>query len=118
MNRAGFIVVLVVAGAVNDNVATTSPSGVIRAFNAYTGALVWNFDSKNPDATAPIPNGQTYSNNAPNSWSVASYDPKLGLIYFPMGNESPDQFGAKRGPETERFSSSILALVTDPVSAA
>ncbi|MBZ9889207.1 membrane-bound PQQ-dependent dehydrogenase, glucose/quinate/shikimate family [Mesorhizobium sp. BR1-1-3] len=104
---------VVVAGAVNDNVATTSPSGVIRAFNAYTGALVWNFDSKNPGATAPIPNGQTYSNNAPNSWSVASYDPKLGLIYFPMGNESPDQFGAKRGPETERFSSSILALHAD-----
>ncbi|TPM96682.1 membrane-bound PQQ-dependent dehydrogenase, glucose/quinate/shikimate family [Mesorhizobium sp. B2-1-3A] len=104
---------VVVAGAVNDNVATTSPSGVIRAFNAYTGALVWNFDSKNPDATAPIPNGQTYSNNAPNSWSVASYDAKLGLIYFPMGNESPDQFGAKRGPDTERFSSSILALHAD-----
>ncbi|CDX11900.1 glucose dehydrogenase [Mesorhizobium plurifarium] len=104
---------IVVAGAVNDNVATTSPSGVIRAFNAYTGALVWNFDSKNPDATAPIPNGQTYSHNAPNSWSVASYDPKLGLIYFPMGNESPDQFGANRGPNTERFSSSILALHAD-----
>jgi quinoprotein glucose dehydrogenase len=104
---------VIVAGAVNDNVATTSPSGVIRAYNSYTGALVWNFDSKNPDETTPIPNGQIYSNNAPNSWSVASYDPKLGLVYFPMGNESPDQYGAKRGPNTERFSSSILALHAD-----
>ncbi|MBZ9674013.1 membrane-bound PQQ-dependent dehydrogenase, glucose/quinate/shikimate family [Mesorhizobium sp. ES1-3] len=104
---------VIVAGAVNDNAATTSPSGVIRAFDAYTGALVWNFDSKNPDSTEPIPNGQTYSNNAPNSWSVASYDPRLGLVYFPMGNESPDQYGAQRGANTERFSSSILALHAD-----
>ncbi|RVK30114.1 hypothetical protein [Sinorhizobium meliloti] len=47
-----------------------------------------NFDSKNPDTTQPIPEGGTYTQNAPNSWSVASYDPRLGLIYFPMGNES------------------------------
>ncbi|WP_234842044.1 hypothetical protein [Sinorhizobium meliloti] len=36
---------VVVGGAVNDNVATTSPSGAIRAYDAYTGALVWNFVS-------------------------------------------------------------------------
>jgi len=104
---------VVVGGAVNDNVATTSPSGVIRAYDAYTGALVWNFDSKNPDATQPIPKGETYTQNAPNSWSVASYDPRLALIYFPMGNESPDQFGGNRGENTERFSASILALRAD-----
>ncbi|QFI69049.1 PQQ-binding-like beta-propeller repeat protein [Sinorhizobium alkalisoli] len=104
---------VVVGGAVNDNVATTSPSGVIRAYDAFTGTLVWNFDSKNPGATEPIPNGQTYSQNAPNSWSVASYDPELGLIYLPMGNESPDQFGGDRGENTERFSASILALHAD-----
>jgi quinoprotein glucose dehydrogenase len=101
---------VIVGGAVNDNAATTSPSGVIRAYDVNTGALVWNFDSKKPDATAPIPNGQTYSENAPNSWSVSSYDPKLGLIYLPMGNQSPDQYGAGRSADVEKFSSSILAL--------
>lgn len=101
---------VIVGGAVNDNVSTTSPSGVIRAFDIYTGALVWNFDSKKPDATSPIPNGQTYSENAPNSWSVSSYDAKLGLIYLPMGNQSPDQYGANRSAQVEKFSSSILAL--------
>ena len=104
---------VIVGGAVNDNEATTSPSGVIRAFEVYTGALVWNFDSKNPEATEPIPPGETYSQNAPNSWSVASYDPNLGLVYFPMGNESPDQFGGNRGENTERYSSSVLALRAD-----
>ncbi|QIB34573.1 membrane-bound PQQ-dependent dehydrogenase, glucose/quinate/shikimate family [Ancylobacter pratisalsi] len=101
---------VIVGGTVNDNVATTSPSGVIRAYDVNTGELVWNFDAKNPDATAPISNGETYSENAPNSWSVSSYDPKLGLIYLPMGNQSPDQYGAGRSPSVEKYSSSILAL--------
>ena len=101
---------VIIGGAVNDNASTTSPSGVIRAYDAFTGALVWNFDSKNPDATEPIAEGETYTQNAPNFWSVASYDSDLGLVYIPMGNESPDQFGGNRGENTERFSSTILAL--------
>jgi quinoprotein glucose dehydrogenase len=104
---------IVVGGAVNDNVATTSPSGVIRAYDVNTGDLVWNFDSKKPNALAPIAKGQTYSENAPNSWSVSSYDPKLKLIYVPMGNESPDQYGAHRTPEVEKYSASVLALEAD-----
>ena len=101
---------VVVGGTVNDNASATDASGVIRAFDVNTGALVWNFDAKKPDATEPIANGATYSNNAPNSWSVASYDPQLGLIYLPMGNQSPDQYGTGRSPEVEKFSSSITAL--------
>jgi quinoprotein glucose dehydrogenase len=101
---------VIVAGAVNDNSSITSPSGVIRAYDVYTGKLVWNFDSKKPDQTQPIANGETYSANAPNSWSVSSYDPDLGLIYVPMGNESPDQYGAKRSAAVEKFSSAVVAL--------
>ncbi|MGA2564857.1 MAG: PQQ-binding-like beta-propeller repeat protein, partial [Steroidobacteraceae bacterium] len=101
---------VIVAGAVNDNSSITSPSGVIRAYDVYTGKLVWNFDSKKPDQTQPIANGETYSPNAPNSWSVSSYDPELGLVYVPMGNESPDQYGATRSPAVEKFSSAVVAL--------
>src|SRR5690606_30619285 len=104
---------VVVGGAVNDNASATSPSGVIRAYDVYTGNLVWNFDSKKPEQTEPIPNGETYSENAPNSWSVASYDPELDLIYLPMGNQSPDQYGANRSENVEKFSSSITALHAD-----
>lgn len=101
---------IVVGGAVNDNVSRSLPSGVIRAFNVYTGKLVWNWDSKKPDQTAPIAAGETYSQNAPNSWSISSYDPKLGLIYLPIGNESPDQYGGDRGPNTEKYSAAVVAL--------
>jgi quinoprotein glucose dehydrogenase len=103
---------VIVGGTVNDNVSATSPSGVIRAYDVDTGELVWNFDSRNPDRTRPI-HGGAYSENAPNSWSVSSYDPELGLIFLPMGNQSPDQYGGNRGPNVERFSSSILALKAD-----
>ncbi|MFN3766616.1 MAG: membrane-bound PQQ-dependent dehydrogenase, glucose/quinate/shikimate family [Aliihoeflea sp.] len=102
--------VVIVGGAVNDNDSTTSPSGVIRGYDVWTGELLWNFDSKNPEATQPIGEGEIYESNSPNMWSVASYDAALDLVYLPMGNESPDQFGGERGENTERFSSSVTAL--------
>ncbi len=101
---------IIVGGAVNDNVSTNETSGVIRAFDLDTGELVWNWDSLNPEATAPIAADQTYSVNSPNSWSVSSYDAALGLIYVPMGNQPPDQYGANRSENAEKFSSSIVAL--------
>src|SRR5699024_31199 len=94
---------VIVGGAVNDNVSTSSPAGAIRADDVNTGELVWNFDPLDPEATETIGNGETYSENAPNSWSVASYDPDLGLIYLPMGTMSPDQYGGNR-PRTRRSS--------------
>ncbi|HEV7718184.1 MAG TPA: glucose/quinate/shikimate family membrane-bound PQQ-dependent dehydrogenase [Arsenicitalea sp.] len=101
---------IVVGGAVNDNVSTKEPSGVIRAYDLNTGALVWNWDSRNPDATAPIAPNALYTENSPNSWSVSSYDPKLGLIYVPVGNQPPDQYGAGRDANVEKYSASIVAL--------
>lgn len=104
---------IIVGGAVNDNVSTTEPSGVIRAFDINTGALVWNWDSRNPDDSSPIAPGAKYMENSPNSWSVASYDPTLNLVYLPMGNQTPDQYGADRDPKAAPYSSAIVALHAD-----
>jgi quinoprotein glucose dehydrogenase len=101
---------VVVGGNVSDDVSTIEPSGVLRAYDAVTGRLVWNWDSGNPDATGPLPAGQRYTPSSPNSWSVASADEALGLIYLPMGNQTPDEWGGDRPPGAERFSSSIVAL--------
>jgi quinoprotein glucose dehydrogenase len=101
---------VIVGGAVNDNVSTTEPSGVIRAYDVITGELRWNWDPGNPERTEPIAEGETYSASTPNSWSISSADEALGLLYVPLGNEVPDQWGGKRGENTERFSSSIVAL--------
>ncbi|CAN7602973.1 glucose/quinate/shikimate family membrane-bound PQQ-dependent dehydrogenase [Mesorhizobium caraganae] len=101
---------IIVGGAVNDNYSTEEPSGVIRAFDVDTGALVWNWDSGNPDQTTPLAAGQTYTHNSPNMWSTPSADEKLGLLYVPLGNQTPDQLGAGRSANVEKFSSSITAL--------
>lgn len=101
---------LIIGGAVNDNYSTREQSGVIRAFDIETGALVWNWDSGNPDRTAPLSPGEFYTTNSPNAWSVLSADEALGMVYVPLGNQVPDQLGMNRSETVERFSSSIVAL--------
>jgi quinoprotein glucose dehydrogenase len=101
---------IIIGGAVNDNYSVRSQSGVIRAFDVNTGALVWNWDSGNPTQTAPLPEGQTYTANSPNSWSVFSVDEQIGLVYIPLGNQVPDQLGMNRSESVEKYSSSIVAL--------
>jgi quinoprotein glucose dehydrogenase len=101
---------LIVGGTVLDNVSTHETSGVIRAYDVDTGELKWNWDSGNPDSTAPIAPGQTFVANSPNSWAAGSVDERLGLVYFPLGNQPPDQWGGHRSKAVERFSSSIVAL--------
>ena len=101
---------IIIGGAVNDNYSTQEQSGVIRAFDINTGALIWNWDSGNPDVTTPLTEGQTYTTNSPNSWSVFSVDEALGMVYLPLGNQVPDQLGINRSDNVEKFSSSIVAL--------
>lgn len=101
---------VIVGGTVLDNASVKEQSGVIRAFDIDTGALVWNWDSGNPEDTAPLPPGRTYTPNSPNSWSISSVDEALGMVYVPMGNQPPDQWGGRRTPAVERYSSSVVAL--------
>jgi len=101
---------IIIGGAVNDNYSTKEQSGVIRAFDVNSGALIWNWDSGNPDVTTPLPDGEVYTVNSPNSWSVFSYDDALGLVYVPLGNQVPDQLGMGRSENVEKYSSSIVAL--------
>ena len=101
---------VIVGGTVLDNVSTKEESGVIRAYDIDTGALVWNWDSGNPDDTAPLAPGAHYLENTPNSWSISSVDEALGMVYLPMGNQPPDQWGGHRSPAVEKYSSSVVAL--------
>jgi quinoprotein glucose dehydrogenase len=101
---------VIVGGWVADNQSTDEPSGVVRAYDAYTGDLRWNFDAGNPAETEPLPEGKIYTRNSVNAWAPPSADESLGLIYLPMGNQTPDTWGGLRTPESERFSSGITAV--------
>lgn len=104
---------VVIGGHVTDNVSTDEPSGVIRAFDVHTGKLVWNWDSGNPDDTTPLAEGKTYTRNSPNMWSMFSVDEKLGMLYLPMGNQMPDQYGGDRTEDSEKYSAGLTALDID-----
>jgi len=115
---------LITGGSVADNITTTVPSGVIRAYDLSNGKLLWAWEpviavtesgkaaseaGDNP-ANAPL-NADTprYQQGTTNSWSYLSVDPELGLVYVPTGNTSPDYYGGHRG-NLDHYSSSVVAL--------
>lgn len=103
--------VLIVGGTVLDNVSVREPSGVVRGFDIQTGQLLWNWDPARPDGdTAPLAPGQTYAESTPNVWSIMSADEALGLVYLPLGNPPPDQWGGRRSEASEKVGSSVVAL--------
>ena len=100
----------IVGGWVVDNVEVNEPSGVVRAFDATTGKFVWAWDMGRPGINTEPAAGESYTRGTPNMWSMSSYDDELGLVYVPLGNATPDYFGAHRTPEMEQYASSIVAL--------
>lgn len=102
--------VAVVGGFVLDNMGTGNPSGVVRAFDVTSGKQLWAWDAGRHDPNALLKPGETYVHGSPNAWSLFSADPKLGLVYIPTGNPSPDHFGGTRSADMERYGSSVVAL--------
>jgi len=102
--------VVIVGGRVADNYSTGEPPGVVRAYDVRSGELVWAWDPGNPNTTKRPPAGETYTRGTPNVWSAMSYDARLGLVYLPTGNATPDFFGGQRTDMDNKWSSSIVAL--------
>ena len=96
---------VVVGSAIDDNQRVAMPAGVVRAFDARTGALHWSWDPI-PNASAPTPERQT---GAANAWSVMAVDQKRDLIFIPTGSASPDYYGGLR-PGDNRWANSVVAL--------
>jgi quinoprotein glucose dehydrogenase len=97
---------VVVGGLVQDNLRVDAPSGVIRGFDARTGALRWAWDPVPPGFEKPAAG---YTPGTPNAWSLLSGDPERGLVFVPTGNPSPDLFNAiRRG--LDYYGSSVVAL--------
>ncbi|MEE2784103.1 MAG: pyrroloquinoline quinone-dependent dehydrogenase [Pseudomonadota bacterium] len=101
---------IVIGGAISDNLKTTVPGGVVRAYDLNTGTLVWYWDPI-PPGKDPVLEGdkQKYQRGTSNVWSYISTDEELGLVYAPTGNSSPDYYGGHRDG-LDYYSSSIVAL--------
>jgi len=105
--------IVIVGGLVADNIRANAPPGVVRAYDARTGAQVWAWDPVPPGdrATVPSEDGAIYRRSTANVWSIMSADAERGLVFVPTGNAPPDYFGGQR-EELDYFSSSVVALRT------
>lgn len=103
--------VVVVGALVADNLRTDAPSGVVKGFDARTGALRWAWDPAPLTAAEreAAPAAPRYRPGTPNVWSILSGDEERGLVFLPTGNAAPDLFGGVRG-DLDRFGSSTVAL--------
>ena len=105
---------LVITGsAVGDNRAVDNELGIVRAFDARTGALVWTWDPIPRTPDNPVYSDWTDEaakiTGAANAWSVLSLDVERGLLFVPVGSASPDFFGGERTGDN-RHANSIVAL--------
>jgi len=89
-------------------------SGFLSAYSAETGKEMWRFN------TIPQPGEaghESWENDAwkhggGSIWTTGSYDPALNLIYWGIGNASPDWNGDVR-PGDNLYTSSVIALDAD-----
>lgn len=102
--------VLILGQQVSDNQRRDAPSGVVRAYDARTGALRWAWDALRPDAQAPLAPAEIYPRGTPNVWNVISADETLGLAFLATGNAAADQWGGNRTPEEDRFTDAVVAV--------
>jgi quinoprotein glucose dehydrogenase len=101
---------VIVGSAIDDNNRADMPSGVVRAFDARTGALRWSWDPIPPN---PQPSGPgapaRWNTGAANAWSVMAVDRERDLVFVPTGSASPDHFGGLR-PGDDKWANSVVAL--------
>jgi quinoprotein glucose dehydrogenase len=104
---------VVVGSSIGDNRAVQLERGVVRAYDARSGALRWSWD--------PIPTRESHParttwagdswrrNGAANVWSVMSVDAERGLLFLPTSSPSPDFYGGQRlGANV--YANSVVAL--------
>ena len=103
---------LVIAGsAIDDNQRAAMPGGVVRAFDARSGALRWSWDPipVSPPAAASAGKASERQVGAANAWSIMSVDMERDLVFIPTGSASPDYFGGLR-PGDNKWANSVVAL--------
>ena len=104
--------VVAVGAMVADNQRLAAPSGVVRGFDARSGALRWAFDPVDPGVPplSPASDGSArYRTGTANAWGVFSADPERDLLFVPTGNATPDFYGAHRHG-VDHYASSLVTI--------
>jgi quinoprotein glucose dehydrogenase len=104
---------VIVGSAIGDNQRVDEPLGIVRAYDARSGALRWSWDPVPRDASDPAFAGwkpeQACRVGAANAWSILSVDPERDLLFVPTGSASPDYYGGERIGRDD-YANSVVAL--------
>lgn len=104
---------VVVGSALSKGWRRDVASGVVRAYDARTGALRWSFD--------PIPRTRDHpswefwtpdaarSTGGANVWSIISADAERDLVFLPIASPAPESYGGGRLGRND-FANSLVAL--------
>ncbi len=107
---------VIVGSAIGDNRAVLEELGIVRAFDARSGKLVWSWDPIPRDASNPVYQEWSPASiktaSAANAWAPLSVDVARHLVFVPTGSASPDFFGGER-PGDNRWANSVVALDGD-----
>ena len=101
---------VIVGGRITEDMRTDMPAGVVRAFDARNGSLLWAWNSVPPESPGATPEG-TYRRSTANTWSVFSVDAQRKLVFIPTGNAQVGLYGTTRDSDGRDFyASSVVAL--------
>jgi len=100
---------VIVGSAIDDNHRVEMARGVVRGYDARTGALRWSWDPLPPNPASPHGNSATWRSGAGNAWSIMAVDVNRDLIFVPTGSASPDYYGGLR-PGDDKWANSVVAL--------
>jgi quinoprotein glucose dehydrogenase len=104
---------VIVGSSIGDNRAAELELGIVRAFDAKSGKLLWSWDPIPRDPSNPVYKewsaASAKTTGAANAWAPLSVDAARHLVFVPTGSASPDFFGGER-PGDNRWANSVVAL--------
>ena len=104
---------VVVGSAIGDNRAVTLERGIVRAFDARSGALRWLWDPIPREPADPAfqtwAPGSAERTGAANVWAQLSVDAARDLVFVPTSSPSPDYYGGERAGSNS-YADSVVAL--------
>ena len=102
--------VVVVGSSIDDNSRAEMPSGIVRGYDARTGAQLWSWVPLLPPAqNSTSDTSKRWRTGAGNAWTIMTADPERGLVFVPTGSASPDYFGGLRLGDN-KWANSVVAL--------
>ncbi len=104
---------VVIGSSIGDNARVEAPTGVVRAFDARTGRLKWDWDpiprTRSDPASSTWRGRQPPREGQANVWAPMAVDEERGLLILPTSSARPDFFGGLR-PGDNRHANSVVAL--------